>query len=122
MACEPPAVGSWVPNGGDCNDDNPSVFPQENDYQAAGYVVAAGVSFDWDCSGQEDPDPSQMGAAPACASLSILNCSGMGFAGTGRTGPGVNPLCGSKTLVKCMQSGLSCAGVTTTVTDGVRCR
>ncbi len=122
LACNAPEPGTWSHAGGDCNDDDDAVFPKEPDFQAAGYPVGSGTSFDYDCSGKEEADPSQLGAAPTCASLSVLNCSGSGFAATGRTGDGVNPICGSKTILKCAQSGLSCAAVSSQVQDGVRCR
>jgi hypothetical protein len=70
-------------------------------------------------SHQEESDPSQLGAAPACNN--ILNCTGSGFANTARTSPGINPLCGSKSLVTCTKMGLNCVAVTTVVSDGVRC-
>ncbi|MEI9938802.1 MAG: hypothetical protein WDO69_16405 [Pseudomonadota bacterium] len=122
-ACSAPASGKWVSKGGDCNDDDPSVFPQEKAYKSSGYAVSGGVSFDYDCSSQEEADPSQLGAAPACASLLVLNCTGSGFANTNRTGHGVNPLCGSKTLVTCaVKDALFCEGLSTQVSEGVRCR
>jgi hypothetical protein len=124
-ACAAPtsgANGKWTSKGGDCNDDDPSVFPQQSGYESSGYAVGAGVSFDYDCSGQEQPDPSQLGAAPACSGLALLNCAGSGFVNTNRTGPGVNPLCGSKTLLTCaVKDALFCEGLPSQVAEGVRC-
>jgi hypothetical protein len=123
LACEPPAQGHWTTRAGDCNDDNVAVSPKEVEFKSSGYTASsAGISFDYDCSTHEDADPSQLGAAPACASLTILNCAGEGFANTARTGPGVNPLCGSTSLVTCTKSGLNCVGVVKAVAEGVRCR
>jgi hypothetical protein len=122
LSCDPPAVGKWVTKPGDCDDDNNMVFPKEPDFEATGYTATSnGISFDYNCSNAEESDPTQLGAAPACGSLSILNCTGSGFANTARTGPGVNPLCGSKSLVTCTKKDLSCVAVTTLTTDGVRC-
>jgi len=122
-ACAAPTSGKWVSKGGDCNDENASVFPQQKAYQSDGYPVSGGVSFDYDCSGQEQIEPSQLGAAPACSGLALLNCAGSGFAKTDRTGPGVNPLCGSRTLVTCaVKDALFCEGATTQMAEGVRCR
>ena len=118
-ACAAPAVGKWVLLGGDCNDDDALVSPKQTDFKSVGYAVTAGVSFDYDCSGQEQADPTALGAAPVC---NLLACSGSGFAGTGRTGVGVNPLCGSKTLVTCVQDGLTCKALKSQVSEGVRCR
>ncbi len=123
LSCDRPSAGKWATKAGDCDDDNSAVFPKEPDFEPTGYTATStGVSFDYDCSNQEESDPTQMGAAPACASLGILNCTGSGFANTTRTGPGVNPLCGSKSLVTCTKKDLSCVGVTTLTSDGVRCR
>ena len=120
--CPAPTSGKWVAKGGDCNDDDPSVFPQQSDYKSSGYAVSGGVSFDYDCSGQEQPDPAQQGA-PACGSLLVVNCAGSGFANTNRTGAGVNPLCGSKTFVTCSaKDALLCEGLSMQVAEGVRCR
>jgi hypothetical protein len=122
-SCSAPTNGKWAPKGGDCNDNEPHAFPQQNEYLATGYAVSGGVSFDYDCSGQEQPDPSQLGGAPSCAILALLNCSGSGYANTNRTGPGVNPLCGSKTLVTCVvKDALFCEASSIPVSEGVRCR
>jgi hypothetical protein len=122
LSCDPPAVGKWAAKAGDCDDDNTAVFPKEPDFKAGSYTATSnGMSFDYDCSNKEESDPTQP-AAPACGSLTILNCAGSGFANTARTGPGVNPLCGSKSFVTCTKNTLSCVAVTTMTTDGVRCR
>ena len=119
VACEPPTNGVWVLVGGDCNDDNKVVFPHKAGFAADGYTSSGNaVSFDYDCSGMEEVDPSSKGAAPAC---SLLSCTGSGFQPTNRSGPGVNPLCGSKSLVTCTSGSLSCSGVVTQVSEGVRC-
>jgi hypothetical protein len=121
LACAAPTSGNWSAVGGDCDDDAKLVFPKETTYFEAWYLNAAGnKSFDYDCSGVEEGAPSQLGAAPACASLS-LGCSGTGYAPTTRSGPGVNQLCGSTTQVTCKPSGLSCAPVITTVA-AYRCK
>ena len=83
LSCDPPAVGKWVTKAGDCDDDNKAVFPKESDFEASGYTATStGLSFDYDCSNQEETDPSQLGAAPACGGLSLLSCAGSGFAST----------------------------------------
>jgi len=121
LSCESPTAGSWVTAAGDCNDDNKLVFPAALPYSATAFTpTQGGSSFDFDCSGAEEEDPTQLGAAPACNNA--LACSGSGFQPTSRTGPGVNPLCGSTTLVTCKKSGLTCSPLVTQVTDGVRCR
>jgi hypothetical protein len=123
VSCEAPTNGAWVTAGGDCDDDNNAVFPHEATYESDGYTSASStLSYDYDCSTKEEVDPTQLGAAPNCAAMGILNCVGTGFAATNRTGEGVNPLCGSKSLVTCTKVNLSCTGVVSQVSDGVRCR
>ncbi len=123
VACEPPTTGTWVRQGGDCDDDNGAVSPKETDFEPSGYTSASSsISFDYDCSGIEEPDPSQLGAAPNCASM-LLSCTGSGFVATARSGPGVNSLCGSTSIVKCTKVSLSCTSVVSVVavSDGFRC-
>jgi hypothetical protein len=122
VACDPPTSGVWVAKGGDCDDDNPAVFPTEVTPEPQGYTTSSSVlSFDYNCSGIEEADPTAKGLAPNCPALGYLNCAGVGFQGTDRSGPGVNPVCGSKTLVTCTKSALNCIAVLTTVSEGVRC-
>lgn len=121
LSCEAPTSGKWVSKAGDCNDDNQLVFPAALPYAATGFTPPqGGRSFDYDCSGAEEEDPTQLGAAPACNNA--LACTGSGFQPTSRSGSGVNPLCGSTTLVTCKKSGITCSAAVTQVTDGVRCR
>jgi hypothetical protein len=123
VACDPPTTGKWVRQGGDCDDDNDAVSPGETQFESSGYTSASSsISFDYDCSGIEEPDPSQLGAAPNCASM-LLSCAGSGFVATARSGPGVNSLCGSTSIVKCTKVSLSCTSVVSVVavSDGFRC-
>jgi hypothetical protein len=95
------------------------VSPAVTAFKPTGYTTAGNtVSFDYDCSGIEEVDPTAKGPAPAC---SALNCTGVGFQYTSRTGPGVNPLCGSTAQVTCTKSGLQCLAVVTQVAEGIRC-
>ncbi|HEY4106036.1 MAG TPA: hypothetical protein VGM44_19180 [Polyangiaceae bacterium] len=124
LACDPPTSGSWVLVGGDCNDDNKLVFPKNPNFYSDGYTTAGNaISFDYDCSTAEEEDPSARGAAPVCNNT--LNCptgaGKAGFQGTGRSGPGVNGLCGSKTLVTCVNVNLTCSPVTSAVSTGAPC-
>jgi hypothetical protein len=105
---------------GDCNDGNPQVFPGQNNYFGTSFSTGAGTSFDYDCSGREDPDASQPGLAPNCTGLSLLGCTGSGFAATGRTGSGVDAICGSTSLVTCVANLVSC-GATTSTIQAKRC-
>jgi hypothetical protein len=120
-ACTAPTSGTWVTQGGDCDDDNVAVNPGQTSYEPEGYTTSGSTeSFDYDCSGGETVDPTQEGTAPACTN--ILACSGSGFQPTTRTGSGVNPLCGSKKHVTCASGTLTCMQVVTEVSEGIRCR
>jgi hypothetical protein len=124
VACDAPTNGTWVLQGGDCNDDNNAVFPHNPGFYSDGYITAGNVtSFDYDCSSMEEEDPTARGAAPDCSGL--LSCptgaDKSGFQSTGRTGSGVNPLCGSKNLVMCTGSAVKCSALVSVVTSGVPC-
>lgn len=120
VSCSAPADGHWATIGGDCNDDEGDVHPNATQGQDQPYQTSGGTtSFDYDCSGQEEGNPNQEGAAPACGVISL--CSGSGFVKTSRTGTGVNPLCGSTTKATCVLNGLLCASAFTTVSTGYLC-
>jgi hypothetical protein len=119
LACEPPS-GTWVTVGGDCADDAAQAFPGQTAYFGTPFTKGANDSFDYNCSGAEEPDGAQPDAAPDCPSKPALACNGSGYQQTGRTGAGVDPLCGSATLVVCSVSGLSCS-FDTESTEPKRC-
>jgi hypothetical protein len=113
LFCVSPGKG-WAERDGDCDDDDANVFPGQTRYFPASYSAAGRESFDYDCSGAEDPDPSAEALAPNCPTLALLLCAGAGFASTGRMGAGVDPTCGSATRITC--SGvLACVATTSTV-------
>jgi hypothetical protein len=120
FACALPSE-AWAPLDGDCDDANPDVFPGQTSYFGVPYSSPHGESFDYDCSGSEDPDPAAGGRAPDCAALGALDCRGSGLAGTGRTGSGVNPLCGSKQKIECVTALLACAPTTSNASPA-KCR
>ena len=123
VACDQPSNGFWALEGGDCQDDDADVHPKQQNYFDGSYSTSGGTdSFDYDCSGHEDGDPSQIGAAPNCGSLLGIGCAGSGFRATNRTGVGVNPLCGSRTKITCTPAPLACNAVATSVSVGYRCR
>jgi len=117
--CAPPGA-NWVLRGGDCDDAEASVFPGQTKYFTASYLQRGTPSFDYDCSGREEPDPAAAGLAPDCPALALLVCMGSGFAGTGRTGDGVDPTCGSSTFSTC--SGLLACAPTRSVVAPKGCR
>jgi len=121
-SCDRPAPEGWAEVGGDCNDDNKTVTPDQTDYFGVPYLTAGNTqSFDYNCKNGEEPDDSQYGAAPTCP-ITTIGCSGTGYVPTARTGPGVNSLCGSTTLRTCQTDAiLGCKAVVTTVAPK-RCR
>jgi hypothetical protein len=121
-ACESPG-DDWAPEGGDCNDDNPDVHPGQTAYFAEPYKAGNGTeSYDYDCSGVEEPHPDPPGVAPNCGGLSLGNCSGQGFIGTGRSGPGINAICGSTQIRTCVPGVVLCEALVVAVEEPKRCR
>lgn len=121
-ACDAPGP-DWVRRGGDCRDDLPEVNPAQTDYKPVGFETKAGVSFDYDCSGAEEPDPGSPGAAPAsCPALPPCGMA-VGYVSVPRTGAGVNALCGSQLLRGCVANGvLACSQQQTATPAAKRCR
>jgi hypothetical protein len=131
ISCTPPPGNKWSVLPGDCRDDLPNVKPYTMGapnpplYSGVGYADAGkpqGVSFDYDCSGAEEADPSNSaGGEPNCA---LLNCNGVGYAAVNpaRTGTGIDPRCGSTTLHRCNGNILNCLVLTEVSTEPYRCR
>jgi hypothetical protein len=121
--CTPPDGRAWVLQGGDCNDSNPDVNPGQTGYFAQGCIPTGktGRSFDYDCDGQEIE--SGASAKAACA-VSGLTCVGAGYleASPVRSGPGVDPFCGSDQTVTCTSQVLSCVASTPQSASPITCR
>jgi hypothetical protein len=125
----------WVTAGGDCRDDLPLVNPGQQEYFAVGYPSPGpgGISFDYDCINEEQPDPendtNHWAPTPAaCASLLGPDCIGSGFEPTkpARDGLGIEPRCGSNLRVRCVLDPLlgNCNAVEEPLGDDLvfRCR
>jgi hypothetical protein len=124
-ACTRPAQGRWVSIGGDCQDANPDVHPAQTRYFGTPYTTETGVqSFDYDCSREEEGDPSQARAPASCGLLSITLCVGSGHAPTPRQGRGVDPYCGSTTRTTCRAALglLGCEAVSEAADAPFRCK
>jgi hypothetical protein len=122
VGCSPPATGTWVATATDCNDDDSRVHPGQAAYFAAGYRTASGsTSFDYDCSGSENEDPSQAKAPQNCGLLSITFCAGEGYAATARVGQGLSPYCGSSEWRIC-RGVVLCENATEVADEPFRCR
>jgi hypothetical protein len=124
--CAPPnssGSGRWVTAGGDCDDSNADVHPKQAAYFATAYVPTgkSTPSFDYDCDGEE----SESGAAPKlhCQVVS-LSCVGSGYveASPVRSGPGVDPFCGSSEKETCGSSALSCTAGAPQPAAPIACR
>lgn len=95
-ACVAPGK-DWVTTTGDCDDEDPNVFPGQTAYFNSPYTRLNGSqSYDYDCSNQEDQAPPGRHLAGTCAlNVGATGCTGDGFIPqTPRTGTGVDPLCG----------------------------
>lgn len=104
------APQGWVLNSLDCDDTNAKVNPAQTQYFSVGYpdpVAPGGVSFDYDCDGQESKGDVML--AKNCSLLDPLQCTGEGYAITARAGLGIDPYCGSTEVVVCKSSILVCS-------------
>ncbi len=124
VACSKPAAKGWVSNADDCNDQDARVHPSQTSYFGTPYPGVGGVdSFDYDCSGDEQPDPLQQAAPTGCALLSVGTCGGAGYVATTRTGQGTSALCGSVKKTTCVVAAVVlCQPVTETVKEPFRCK
>lgn len=107
--CAPPLTGTWVTDGGDCDDSNGDVHPGQVNYFPQGFTQTGTgkISFDYDCSGSE----TEAGSNPRIAcKASGLGCSPAGYipADPPRAGAGVDPYCGSTQEEDCTKVTLVC--------------
>jgi hypothetical protein len=123
----------WVSQPGDCRDDLPDVFPGQTAFFAEPYVdptrpAANYESFDFDCDGSDESAPTNSPATPAPNNCnSLLTCQGSGYLPTAplRSGPGVEPRCGSNLRRTCISDGaLACVADDVELADSLifRCK
>lgn len=122
VAC---GASGWVEVAGDCRDDLFDVKPGAG-FSGVGYAdldKPGGISFDYDCSGDEQPDPANApnASAPTCL-VALVLCSGAGYQPTGRSGSDVSSLCGSTAIVTCVSNGLLCSASAQSSMPAFRCR
>ncbi|HEX4334558.1 MAG TPA: hypothetical protein VH062_01520 [Polyangiaceae bacterium] len=120
VGCTKPGDGAWVSNSEDCDDGDARVHPGQKTYFGTAYTATTGDdSFDYDCSGGEDPDPSAPLAPTSCNLVGVGACGGSGYLATKRAagnGTGRNALCGSAQMSKCESTTLIlCGPITVTV-------
>lgn len=117
----------WATRAGDCRDDIGDVHPGQLEFFGGGFVdqtKPGNISFDYDCTGVEEPSPNNNTNAPApnCEGLS-LTCTGSGFLPANdppRTGSGADARCGSILRRVCQTAGLGCASDDTEVAERFR--
>jgi hypothetical protein len=116
VACTAPA--HHVSTGGDCNDENASVHPDQTDFFGEGYRIPGSglVSFDFDCDDEEVAGPGQdLASAQGCQGL--LPCTGAGYLKAARRDVRhANDYCGSRTILSCAAL-LVCTGGQQSTTD-----
>ncbi len=127
MGCPTPG---WVEQSGDCRDDLNAVHPGQLSYFGESYpdpVESAGVSYDYDCSDNEEPDPTNNppSTPPMGGCTGLLTCTGAGYlpATPARSGMGVEPRCGSNLRRTCISpAALTCQNEDVPVADRFRCK
>jgi hypothetical protein len=105
---------------------HPQLTVNEMQYSIKPYQTPAGVdSFDYDCSGHEEGDPSQAKAEASCPAASLGSCGGSGYL-TVSTGNRVaaNGYCGSKSYRTCVSTlaALCKAQDVTNFSEAYRCK
>lgn len=108
-ACGTPS-GRWSLVEGDCDDTLADVHPTQQKYFGVPYEKSDGTeSFDYDCSGSEEPNPSLTLAREDCGLLKVALCSDeSGYVTNYRSGPGIYEWCGSTVVRTCVPSALVC--------------
>jgi hypothetical protein len=109
FACLAPA-GQWAILSGDCDDANMEVNPGQRKFFGVPYQKAdATDSFDYDCSGEEEPNPTLTLAPEDCGLLMLALCGdAAGYVTNNRVGPGINAWCGSTIVRACVPMVLVC--------------
>ncbi len=125
FACPKP-MGKWALDSGDCNDQDARVHPKQTRYFGSYYLTLDGsYSFDYDCSGMEEPNPSLNVAKDCGAILNLALCSGVvGYEKNtaGRGGPGVNEWCGSTKTLTCNSNLILCQAIEATGQPPFSCK
>jgi hypothetical protein len=105
VSCNKPS-GNWVQEGSkpsacdDCFDQNDNVFPGSTHCDHAGYLANGGISFDYNCDGNQLAC-SDFQKAGICAP-DLANpgkCTGSGYIKANKVIQ--NPYCGSDTMQHC---------------------
>ena len=104
------------------------VYPGEIKYYTTAYTPSGGgaPSFDYDCSGSEDLAGSPAKGSVCTADPTVTSsCGGGGWlkATPERTGPGVDPYCGSSKQLVCGKTPEAvCGGRTIDSPEALRCK
>lgn len=120
--CQRPG-NAWSKTTGDCADNDPLVFPGQKAFFGAPFVRTNGTdSFDYDCSGKEEGNPSQS-LEPRCETMPGPKCGASGYSKSTRTSSGANAYCGSRSVESCKSTitVVLCKSVVETVTAPYAC-
>jgi hypothetical protein len=126
LACSPGPTGTWVTETGDCDDQNPTVYPNQQNYFAAPYNPSSGgeASFDYNCDGEEEMQGAERTSTGTCTPAAVGNsCDGTGYlpADPARVGTDLNSYCGSTRYLTCTRPQGVCTDTESTA-DAVACR
>jgi hypothetical protein len=123
FACPSPE-GRWARRSRDCDDTREEVHPDQAKFFAVPYQKQdATDSFDYDCSGTEDPNPTLTLAPEDCGLLQLALCGGAsGYVTNNRAGPGINAWCGSSVIRSCEPKLLVCEANERTAPSPFSCR
>jgi hypothetical protein len=111
-ACTPPPGHSLTNT--DCDDTKKLVRPDQTQFFTSGYVNASGAtSYDYDCNGVEQNEPSKM-VAGTCTPSCVVGYQPVAT----KRGAGTNDYCGSTTAV--LTCSTSCSASTSAATMGCR--
>jgi hypothetical protein len=101
-------------NGPDCDDANGAVHPDQKTFFSK---PRAGGSYDYDCNGKEDPDPTQLFKATGNVACALTDCNVLAVP----EGYGTNASCGATDYYyKC--GGLPCQPKIVAAPTALRCR
>ncbi len=130
-SCTSPGA-QWIEAGSkqraceDCNDANNLVHPFSNHCDGKGYALDnGGVSFDFNCDGNETECGTTQKADPNGCHVSsggATTCAGSGYLPTKRTGTNQNPYCGSTSYRQCTPGPGGCAATVHNDYNPVTCK
>jgi hypothetical protein len=107
----------WVKKTGDCNDNNPLVYPDSKKFYEKGYIFRGHVSFDYNCDAVEEESPGVSPVKFQGCTGSASNCGAIGSGGyvksitSRKDGPGLDNWCGSNLVAQCQEVSNDVGGI-----------